>query len=264
MPVATGTTNSGKDTAQMLSNVAKPSRQYTAAVVNHYNVAPVYDIYAACQGRDLGTVSDEIQKVVDSFQKQLPRGTKIVIAGQVLSMKLAFFWLLIGLAGALLMVYFLLVVNYQSWTDPLIILMAVPGALSGILWSLYVTQTNFSVPALMGTIMTIGVASANSILMVTFCNEQLREGKSADEAAHTAGHQRFRPVSMTALAMIIGMIPMAMSSGQNAPIGRAVIGGLTVATFSTLFFVPLIFSHLRKNSKLRSENLEKTTENENA
>lgn len=264
MPVATGETNSGKDTAQMLSNVAQPSRQYTSAVVSHYNVAPVYDIYAACQGRDLGSVSDEIQKVVDGFQKKLPRGTKIVIAGQVLSMKMAFMWLLIGLAGALLMVYFLLVVNYQSWTDPIIILMAVPGALSGILWSLYVTQTNFSVPALMGTIMTIGVASANSILMVTFCNEQLREGKSANEAAHTAGHQRFRPVSMTALAMIIGMIPMAMSSGQNAPIGRAVIGGLTVATFSTLFFVPLVFSHLRKNSKLRIEKQGLTTENDDA
>lgn len=250
MPVATSDTNFGRDTAQLLSNVAKPVRQYTPAVVNHYNVAPVFDVYAACQGRDLGSVSNDIQKIVDSFQKDLPRGTRIVVAGQVLSMKLAFYWLLIGLAGALLLVYFLLVVNYQSWTDPLIILMAIPGALSGILWSLYVTQTNFSVPALMGTIMTIGVASANSILMVTFCNEQLREGKTAKEAAHTAGHQRFRPVSMTALAMIIGMIPMASSAGQNAPIGRAVIGGLTIATFSTLFFVPLIFSHLRQNSKL--------------
>ncbi|MBX9948399.1 MAG: efflux RND transporter permease subunit, partial [Candidatus Obscuribacterales bacterium] len=250
MPVATSDTNFGRDTAQLLSNVARPVRQYTPAVVNHYNVAPVFDVYAACQGRDLGSVSNDIQKIVDSFQKDLPRGTRIVVAGQVLSMKLAFYWLLIGLAGALLLVYFLLVVNYQSWTDPLIILMAIPGALSGILWSLYVTQTNFSVPALMGTIMTIGVASANSILMVTFCNEQLREGKTAKEAAHTAGHQRFRPVSMTALAMIIGMIPMASSAGQNAPIGRAVIGGLTIATFSTLFFVPLIFSHLRQNSKL--------------
>lgn len=250
MPVATSQSNFGQDTSQLLSNVAKPIRQYTPAVVNHFNVMPVYDVYAACQGKDLGSVSDDIQKIVDEYSKDAPRGTKIVVAGQVLSMKLAFYWLLIGLAGALVLVYFLLVVNYQSWSDPLIILMAIPGALSGILWSLYVTQTNFSVPALMGTIMTIGVASANSILMVTFCNEQLREGKTAREAAHTAGHQRFRPVSMTALAMIIGMIPMACSSGQNAPIGRAVIGGLSIATFSTLFFVPLIFSHLRRNSKL--------------
>ncbi|MBA3859479.1 MAG: RND transporter, partial [Cyanobacteria bacterium PR.3.49] len=247
---ATSATNYGQDTSQLLSNVAKPIRQYTPAVVNHFNVMPVFDVYAACQGKDLGSVSDEIQKIVDQFSKDAPRGTKIVVAGQVLSMKLAFYWLLVGLAGALVLVYFLLVVNYQSWSDPLIILMAVPGALSGILWSLYVTQTNFSVPALMGTIMTIGVASANSILMVTFCNEQLREGKTARDAAHTAGHQRFRPVSMTALAMIIGMIPMACSSGQNAPIGRAVIGGLSIATFSTLLFVPLIFSHFRRNSKL--------------
>ena len=262
MPVATSSTNYAQDTAQLLANVAKPVRQYTPAVVNHFNVAPVYDIYAACQGKDLGTVSNDIQKIVDGFKNELPRGTRIVIAGQVLSMKLAFYWLLVGLAGALVLVYFLLVVNYQSWTDPVIILMAIPGALSGILWSLFVTQTNFSVPALMGTIMTIGVASANSILMVTFCNEQLREGKSAREAAHTAGHQRFRPVSMTALAMIIGMIPMASSVSQNAPIGRAVIGGLSIATFSTLFFVPLIFSHLRKNSKLNwpPKELEQTTE----
>jgi multidrug efflux pump subunit AcrB len=250
MPVARSNTNFAQDTAQLLANVAKPIRQYTPAVVNHFNVMPVYDVYAACQGKDLGSVSSDIQKIVNEYSKDAPRGTKIVVAGQVLSMKLAFYWLLIGLAGALVLVYFLLVVNYRSWSDPLIILMAIPGALSGILWSLYVTQTNFSVPALMGTIMTIGVASANSILMVTFCNEQLREGKSAREAAHTAGHQRFRPVSMTALAMIIGMIPMACSSGQNAPIGRAVIGGLSIATFSTLFFVPLIFSHLRRNSKL--------------
>ncbi len=257
MPVATSQSNFGRDTAQLLANVANPKRQYTPAVVNHFNVMPVYDVYAACQGKDLGSVSDDIQKIVDSFSKDAPRGTKIVVAGQVLSMKLAFYWLLLGLAGALVLVYFLLVVNYQSWSDPLIILMAIPGALTGILWSLFVTQTAFSVPALMGTIMTIGVASANSILMVTFCNEQLREGKTAREAAHTAGHQRFRPVSMTAMAMILGMIPMAMSSGQNAPIGRAVIGGLSIATFSTLFFVPLVFSHMRQNSKLNWPKKEK-------
>jgi multidrug efflux pump subunit AcrB len=161
-------------------------------------------------------------------------------------MQTAFLGLFIGLAGAVILVYLLLVVNFQSWIDPLIILMAIPGALAGITWSLYVTQTTLSVPALMGTIMTIGVASANSILMITFCNEQMHEGKSALEAASTAGLQRFRPVCMTAMAMILGMIPMSLSAGQNAPIGRAVIGGLSVATFSTLIFVPLIFSFLKE------------------
>jgi len=232
--------------AQLLLNLARPIRAYTPAVVNHYNVQPVYNIYAACQGRDLGGVSSDIEKVVDKYRAHLPRGTTITVSGQVKSMQTAFSGLLLGLLGALVLVYLLLVVNYQSWTDSLIILMAVPGALSGIVWSLFVTQTTFSVPALMGTIMTIGVASANSILMITFCNEQMREGKDAIIAASTAGFQRFRPVCMTALAMVIGMIPMSLSSGQNAPIGRAVIGGLTVATFSTLIFVPLIYSLLRQ------------------
>jgi multidrug efflux pump subunit AcrB len=167
------------------------------------------------------------------------------MGGQVNSMVGAFKALLFGLIFALVLVYLLLVVNFQSWTDPLIILMAIPGGFSGILWALYVTQTTFSVPALMGTIMTVGVASANSILMITFANEQMAEGLEPFKAALNAGYQRFRPVMMTASAMIIGMIPMALGSGQggsqNAPIGRAVIGGLTAATFSTLIFVPLVF-----------------------
>jgi multidrug efflux pump subunit AcrB len=175
------------------------------------------------------------------------------MGGQVKSMVSAFAALLGGLLFAMLLVYLLLVVNFQSWTDPLIILMAVPGAFSGILWSLFVTQTTFSIPALMGTIMTVGVASANSILMVNFANEQIREGFGVKDSALNAGFQRFRPVIMTATAMIIGMIPMAIGSGQggsqNAPIGRAVIGGLTVATFSTLFFVPLMFSIIRRKFK---------------
>ena len=239
--------------AQLLANLATSKRQYTPYVVNHLNVQPCYDIYVDCQHRDLGGVSDDVQKVVDEFKKSAPRGTKIFVGGQVMSMKTAFMGLLIGLAGAILLVYLLLVVNFQSWLDPLIIMMAVPGALTGIVWALFVTQTTFSVPALMGAVMTIGVASANSILMVTFCNEQLREGLTALEAASQAGFQRFRPVCMTACAMIIGMIPMSLGTGQNASIGRAVIGGLTVATFSTLFLVPLMYSLLAANRKYKEE-----------
>ena len=238
-----------QQSTQLLCNVAQPSRKYIPYVVNHYNVQPTYDIYAACQTRDLGSVSDDIDKVLADICKKLPRGTTVTTEGQVLAMNGAFSGLLLGLAGALLLVYLLLVVNFQSWTDPLIILMAIPGALSGIIWSLFVTQTTLSVPALMGTIMTIGVASANSILVITFCNENLREGKDALKSALTAGFQRFRPVCMTACAMIIGMIPMSLSAGINAPIGRAVIGGLAVATLSTLFFVPIMYSLMRQNRK---------------
>ncbi|MFN8658722.1 MAG: efflux RND transporter permease subunit [Candidatus Obscuribacterales bacterium] len=234
---------------EMLFNVATPRREPTPAVVNHYNVQPTFDVYAACQDRDLGGVASDIKKIVEEYRPKLPRGSFMVIAGQVQSMISAFKALLFGLVFAMVLVYLLLVVNYQSWSDPLIILMAIPGAFTGILWSLFVTQTTFSIPALMGTIMTVGVACANSILMVTFANEQRQEGFDAHTAALNAGYQRFRPVMMTATAMIIGMIPMAIGAGQggsqNAPIGRAVIGGLTVATFSTLLFVPLIFSIMR-------------------
>jgi multidrug efflux pump subunit AcrB len=212
-------------------------------------VQPVFDVFAATQGRDLGSVARDIKTIVQKYRAQLPRGSYITIGGQVQSMISAYAALLGGLVFALLLVYLLLVVNYQSWSDPLIILMAIPGAFSGILWSLYVTQTTFSIPALMGTIMTVGVASANSILVVTFANEQRAEGLDGKTAALQAGYQRFRPVIMTATAMIIGMIPMAIGAGQggsqNAPIGRAVIGGLAVATLSTLLFVPLIYSIIR-------------------
>lgn len=238
----------------VLTNVAKFSRSTTPAVVNHASVLPVYDVYVSCQYRDLGGVSEDLKKIIQPIKDHLPTGTFLFMTGQVLSMDLAFIALLGGLVFAVLLVYLLLVVNFQSWTDPLIILMAVPGALSGIMWSLFVTQTTFSIPALMGAIMTIGVASANSILMVTFAREQLHEGFDSFTSALNAGDQRFRPVMMTATAMIIGMIPMAIGGGeggsQNAPIGRAVIGGLTVATFSTLFFVPLIFSISRRRAKV--------------
>lgn len=247
MSVGSAATQDNKNQpVQLMTNLAKPTRQYTPYVVNHINVQPCFDIYVDCEQRDLGGVSDDIQKIVDAHQKSLPRGTRIFVMGQVLSMKTAFVGLLIGLIGAIVLVYLLLVVNFQSWLDPLTILMAIPGALTGIAWSLFVTQTTLSVPALMGAVMTIGVASANSILMITFCNEQLHEGMTPLEAASTAGFQRFRPVCMTAIAMVLGMIPMSLGTGQNAAIGRAVIGGLTVATFSTLLFVPLMYSVLKK------------------
>jgi multidrug efflux pump subunit AcrB len=234
-----------KPQPQMLSNLSTFHRIGTPQVCSHLNVQPVYDVFAACQGRDLGGVAMDIKPILQKYRAELPRGSFITMGGQVQSMIGAFRALLFGLIFALVLVYMLLVVNYQSWTDPLIILMAIPGGLSGIMWSLFVTQTTFSVPALMGTIMTVGVASANSILMITFANEQMAEGCDPKTAALNAGYQRFRPVIMTASAMIIGMIPMALGAGQggsqNAPIGRAVIGGLSAATFSTLLFVPLVF-----------------------
>jgi multidrug efflux pump subunit AcrB len=246
LPVTSQYVKTDKPQPELLTNLAVPSRSRYPAVVNHLNVQPAFDIYAACQDRDLGGVSSEIKKILDEHKKIAPRGTFMFMGGQVKSMFFAYASLMLGLLFAVVLVYLLLVVNFQSWLDPLIILMAIPGAFSGILWSLFVTQTNFSIPALMGAIMTVGVASANSILMVTFANEQLSSGQTAKEAALSAGYQRFRPVMMTATAMIIGMIPMAVGGGQggsqNAPIGRAVIGGLTVATFSTLLFVPLMFS----------------------
>lgn len=234
---------------QLLTNVAVPVRSPTPSVVNHINVQPTFDIYVSCQDRDLGGVGKEVKKITDRFKKKLVRGSFLFVTGQVLSMLRAFTALLSGLAFAVILVYLLLVVNFQSWSDPLIILLAIPGAFTGILWSLFATQTTFSIPALMGTIMTVGVASANSILMITFANEQRAEGFDAKTSALNAGYQRFRPVIMTATAMIIGMIPMAIGGGmggsQNAPIGRAVIGGLTIATLSTLLFVPTMFSLIR-------------------
>jgi multidrug efflux pump subunit AcrB len=213
-------------------------------------VQPVYNIQAACQGRDLGGVSRDILKIIEKEKKELPRGTTIKVRGQVESMFDSFKALSFGIVFALILVYLLLVVNFQSWLDPLIILMAMPGAFSGILWALFVTQTNFSVPALMGALMCIGVSSANSILMISFANEQMHEGHDPIASALSAGFTRFRPVMMTAGAMIIGMLPMAIGSGeggsQNAPLGRAVIGGLSVATTSTLLFVPIMFSILKE------------------
>jgi multidrug efflux pump subunit AcrB len=206
------------------------------------------NVYAAVDGRDLGGVSDEVAKRVKEIEdgKDLPRGTHMVIRGQVQTMKSSFTGLGFGLVGAIVLVYLLIVVNFQSWLDPFIIITALPGALAGICWMLLLTHTTLNVPSLTGAIMSVGVATSNSILMVSFAREQMNEGKNALEAALEAGFVRMRPVIMTALAMIIGMVPMAIGLGeggeQNAPLGRAVIGGLLFATFATLFFVPCVFS----------------------
>jgi multidrug efflux pump subunit AcrB len=214
--------------------------------VNHYNVTPVIDVYASADGRDLGGVADDITKAVEPFRKHLPRGAEIVIRGQVQTMQSSFLGLEFGLVMSVVLVYLLIVVNFQSWLDPFIIITALPGALAGILWMLFVTHTTINVPALTGAVMCIGVATANSILLISFARERMDEGMDPIRAAIEAGYTRMRPVIMTALAMIIGMVPLATGFGeggeQNAPLGRAVIGGLLFATVATLFFVPVVFS----------------------
>lgn len=241
---------SSQSSPQLLSNLATFERGTAMSVINHYNVQPVFDIYANIQDRDLGGVSRDIDRIVAQFKSKLPRGSSIVVRGQVETMNASFLGLAAGLVFAIVLVYCLMVVNFQSWLDPLIIMMALPSALAGIVWMLFVTQTTLSVPSLMGAIMSIGVATANSILLVTFANEQRFEGKQAYGAALTAGYTRLRPVLMTAFAMVIGMVPMSLGLGeggeQNAPLGRAVIGGLSAATFATLIFVPVIYSMLRR------------------
>jgi multidrug efflux pump subunit AcrB len=232
----------------LMASLVSMQRGSGMAVVSHYNVAPVIDIFGSVDGRDLGGVSRDINKIIDSARTQLPRGSRVIVRGQVQTMRSSYSGLLIGLLFAILLDYLLIVVNFQSWLDPFIMISALPAALAGIGWFLFVTHTTLSVPALMGTIMCMGVATANSILVVSFAREQMSEGKDATAAALEAGFTRFRPVLMTALAMIIGMVPMAMGLGdggeQNAPLGRAVIGGLLFATVSTLFFVPTFFSLL--------------------
>jgi len=240
---------------QILGNLATSSTTARPAVVNHYNVQRMINVYASVNGRDLGGVSDEVAKMVKDIEPKLPRGSHIVIRGQVQTMKNSFEGLALGLVGAIVLVYLLIVVNFQSWLDPFIIITALPGALAGICWMLLLTRTTLSVPSLTGAIMSVGVATSNSILMVSFAREQLNEGKTARDAALEAGFVRMRPVIMTALAMIIGMVPMAIGLGeggeQNAPLGRAVIGGLLFATFATLFFVPCVFAiiHGRRERK---------------
>ncbi len=282
----TASGNSGNTSAapQLLGNLATMKRTTSTAAVSHYNVQPVYDIYASTDRRDLGGVASEIDKIVARYKDQVPKGTMITTRGQVDTMNKSFLRLELGLVFAILFVYLLIVVNFQSWMDPLIMLAAVPGALSGVLWMLFLTMTTFSVPSLMGSIMAIGVATSNTILMIVFAEDERRpkkdetgedearhegegadarkeaprpakeegkpELKSARDAALAAGYTRMRPVIMTALAMVLGMLPMALGLGeggeQNAPLGRAVIGGLLVATVGTLFIVPVLYAWLRK------------------
>ncbi len=305
MPIATASPtpiqSPSKPAPQQLSNLATVGRDTTPAVLSQYQILPVFDVFASVENRDLGGATTDIQKIVRDVQKRAPRGTTVTVNGQALTMQSSFVQMGFGLIFAIVLIYLLLVVNFESWVDPLVILMAAPGALSGVVWSLFVTHTTFNVPSLMGTIMSIGVATANSILLVTFANEMREEGRaaagrvktetgtsptqgastdsgtqstsdaqaypstpatpapqhsSADEtrevmaAAHAAGFTRFRPVIMTALAMILGMLPMSLGLGeggeQNAPLGRAVIGGLVVATFTTLFFVPIMYTYMRR------------------
>ncbi|MBV8817844.1 MAG: efflux RND transporter permease subunit [Acidobacteriaceae bacterium] len=234
---------------QWLSNLVTVERGYTPVIVNHYNVWPVFDVYANVARRDLGGVGAEVEKIMSDEEKHLPRGTSFNLRGQVETMQSSFFRLGLGMIFAVVLVYLLMAVNFQSWLDPFIILTALPGAMAGILWMLFVTGTSLSVPSLMGSIMCIGVATANSILMVTFANDERETCPLALDAMLAAGYARARPVLMTATAMVLGMLPMALGLGeggeQNAPLGRAVIGGLMFATVTTLFVVPIIYSYLR-------------------
>ena len=238
---------------QVLQNLASVSRQAAPGVASHYDIQSLVDIYTEVQGRDLGGVAGEINGIMESFRKKLPRGSTMVMRGQVQTMHSSFVGLGSGLVFAIVLVYLIMVVNFQSWSTPFIIITALPGALAGIVWMLFLTGTTLSVPSLMGAIMSVGVATSNSILMVTFANNQLREGKDSRAAALEAGFTRLRPVLMTALAMVIGMLPMSLGLGeggeQNAPLGRAVIGGLLLATVATLFFVPVVFSYLRRKGE---------------
>jgi multidrug efflux pump subunit AcrB len=277
MPITTGTTGSTANTisnnggtptpgnTQLLSNLAQIQHAASPGITNHYNVQPVYDVFVNTQGRDLGGVASDVSKVLKTFDGKLSKGATLNVRGQVKSMEDSFTGLGLGMIFAVLLVYLLMVVNFQSWLDPFIILMALPGAACGILWMLFLSGTTFSVPSLMGAIMTVGVATANSILMVTFANDQRSLGLTSTQAASAAGFTRLRPVMMTALAMILGMLPMSLGMGeggeQNAPLGRAVIGGLLVATVTTLLIVPIFYSLLRKAPPLGMQ-LEANTEQE--
>ncbi len=251
------TGGSSQTAPQVLGNLAQLTPVARPAVVNHYNVQPVIDVYASTQGRDLGGVASDIMKVLKPFQEHPPRGTQIVVRGQVETMRSSFFGLGVGLIGAIVLVYLLIVVNFQSWLDPFIIITALPGALAGICWFLLITRTTLSVPSLTGAVMCMGVATSNSILLVSFSRDRMNAGAPARQAALEAGHTRIRPVIMTALAMIIGMVPMALGLGeggeQNAPLGRAVIGGLLFATVATLFFVPSVFTMIHGRREAREK-----------
>jgi multidrug efflux pump subunit AcrB len=241
IPVDSGS-NSSNEKMQLLGNLANISAEGTPGVVTHGNIMPLFDIYVSTEGRDLGGVLGDVQKIAKSMEHEKPRSAEVEIHGQASLMRDAYFELIFGLLAAVALVYLLIVVNFQSWLDPFIIITALPGALAGIAWALFLTHTRLSEPALTGAIMTMGTATANSILVVSYARERLEEHGDALRAAIEAGTTRFRPVLMTASAMIIGMVPMATGYSANAPLGRAVIGGLLVATLFTLFFVPCVYA----------------------
>jgi multidrug efflux pump subunit AcrB len=253
IPINQGNGNPGGQQSQLLGALGTVTQTGTPLLVSHYSILPSIDIYVSNQGRDLGAVYDQVEQVVKEMNSQVPHGATVHLRGQATTMNSAYVQLLGGLALSVLLVYLVIVVNFQSWLDPFIIITALPGALAGIVWSLFLTHTNGSVPALTGAIMCMGTATANSILVVSYARERLAEHGDAIAAAIEAGYARIRPVLMTALAMIIGMLPMSMSNTQNAPLGRAVIGGLLVATFATLLFVPCVFAMMHRNDKKATE-----------
>jgi multidrug efflux pump subunit AcrB len=244
---------------QILGALATITRGVGPAVVVHRDAQPIIDIYGAAQDRDLGSIDKDINAAIAKWDGKLPKGTHITVRGQVQTMTASYTGLAIGFIGAIVLVYLLIVINFQSWTDAFIIITALPAAVAGIAWMLLITGTTLSVPALTGAIMCMGVATANSILVVSFARDRLSQGATPLQAAHDAGFTRFRPVLMTALAMIIGMLPMSLGMGdggeQNAPLGRAVIGGLIFATVATLVFVPTVFAaiHGRRPSDQSNE-----------
>jgi multidrug efflux pump subunit AcrB len=248
--------NSANANQPVLGALATINRTTRNAVVSQYDIQPLVQINATTQDTDLGTVAREVRKVIAATEADLPKGTKVVLVGQVRTMEKAFSDLLWGLLGAVVLIYFLIVVNFQSWRDPFVIISALPAALAGIVWMLFATRTSLSVPALTGAIMCMGVATANSVLVISFARERLEQLGDPIAAALDAGFVRFRPVLMTALAMMIGMVPMARGLGeggeQNAPLGRAVIGGLMLATVATLVFVPLLFSMVHNRDRASS------------
>jgi multidrug efflux pump subunit AcrB len=252
LPVST----TGAGAPPLLGGIADIKRTAVNAVVSQYDIRPMVQIFATPQGRDLGAVATDVRKLMADTAKDAPKGSSVVLLGQVQTMDSAFSGLLFGLLGAIVLIYLLIVVNFQSWSDPFVIIMALPAALAGIVWMLFTTHTTLSVPALTGAIMCMGVATANSVLVISFARERYEVLGDPVAAALEAGFVRFRPVLMTALAMVIGMAPMALSLGeggeQNAPLGRAVVGGLIFATAATLLFVPVVFSMVHKKQPAKS------------
>ena len=259
LPITAGSTA----TPPILGGIANITRSTSSAVVSQYDIQPMVQIYATPQGRDLGAVAADVMTAITDTAKDVPKGSSVVLLGQVQTMNSAFSGLLFGLLAAVVLIYLLIVVNFQSWSDPFVIITALPAALAGIVWMLFTTQTTLSVPALTGAIMCMGVATANSVLVISFARERYEELGDPVAAAIEAGFVRFRPVLMTALAMIIGMAPMALGLGeggeQNAPLGRAVIGGLVFATIATLMFVPVVFSMVHRKQGAKAAALSETS-----